>query len=83
MSNGFDQEMNSVQDIMKSDQNEKYDELCNYLPSKFSDFKTKRKESEYKWLKNQRQYDGKYEPEVLNAIQPGRCRLFTPVTTKK
>jgi hypothetical protein len=83
MSNGFDKEISSTKDIMLSDQNEKYSEISNYLSGKFSEYKNKRKETEYKWLRNQRQYDGKYEPEVLKSIQPGRCSLYNPVTTKK
>ena len=83
MNKDFDDGFEKVTDIMKSDDNEKYAGATSFLHGKFSEYKTKRKLQEMKLLRNQKQYDGVYEEEILKDIPQGRCRLYNPITTKK
>jgi len=54
-----------------------------HLKSKYSQYATDRKPLEEQWIKNLRQYRGKYDPEILANIPEGRSRVYPKETHTK
>ena len=57
--------------------------IGDHLKSKYSQYQTDRKPLEEQWIKNLRQYRGKYDPEVLANIPEGRSRVYPKETHTK
>jgi hypothetical protein len=55
------------------------------LAARFEEFKDARKETENEWLKDLRQYNGQYEPEVLARLEESgaRSKVFVGLTRTK
>lgn len=55
------------------------------LAARFQEFKDARKETENEWLKDLRQYNGQYEPEVLARLEESgaRSKVFVGLTRTK
>lgn len=55
------------------------------LAARFQEFKDARKETENEWLKDLRQYNGQYEPEVLARLEEAgaRSKVFVGLTRTK
>lgn len=52
-----------------------------FLLNKYNEYKKDRREAELQWVKNLRQYEGEYDPEV--EIPPGRSRAYPKLTRQK
>ena len=59
------------------------DGLATKLRDRFTEAEIARKEMEYRWLKDLRQYRGQYDPEVLARIHPNRSKAYIRVTRTK
>lgn len=57
--------------------------LGSRLRSKFQIYEADRQPLEQQWLKNFRQFRGKYDPEIEKLIPPGRSRVYPLATQVK
>jgi len=59
--------------------------LGSRLSATFTEYKDARKETENEWLKDLRQYNGQYEPEVLARLEAAgaRSKIFVGLTRTK
>ena len=57
--------------------------IGNKLNSLFMQYRSDRRIAELRWLRNQRQYLGIYDPEIEKAMSPGRSRAYPRVTRIK
>ena len=57
--------------------------LGSLLRGMFSDTERERREIEMEWLKDLRQYKGRYDPEVLSKMHPKRSQAYLSVTRTK
>ena len=67
-------------------QDQSLQSLGHRLASTFQEYKDARKETENEWLKDLRQYQGIYEPDVLarlNAASGSRSKVFVGLTRTK
>lgn len=53
------------------------------LLRRFEQYKKDRKETEQQWMRNLRQYLGKYDPELLSKLDPGRSVAYPKMTRVK
>jgi len=53
------------------------------LLRRFEQYKKDRKETEQQWMRNLRQYLGKYDPEMLSKLDPGRSVAYPKMTRVK
>lgn len=53
------------------------------LRSEFAEVEAERRDIEQEWLKDLRQYNGEYDPEVLAKIHPKRSKAFIRLTRVK
>ena len=58
-------------------------QIGNKLNSLFSQYKSDRKIAELRWLMNQRQYLGIYDPETEKSMSPNRSRAYPRLTRVK
>jgi hypothetical protein len=49
----------------------------------FTQFKSDRQMAELRWLRNQRQYLGVYDPDIEKELQPNRSRAYPKITRTK
>lgn len=66
-------------------QDQSIQSLGSRLSARFSEYKDARKETENEWLKDLRQYNGQYEPEVLARLNEAgaRSKVFVGLTRTK
>lgn len=66
-------------------QDHSIESLGSRLAARFQEFKDARKETENEWLKDLRQYNGQYEPEVLARLEESgaRSKVFVGLTRTK
>lgn len=57
--------------------------LAKQLTDQFSRWSSDRRDIEKQWLKNQRQYNGEYDPEVLQRMNPNQSRAYPRITRVK
>jgi hypothetical protein len=58
-------------------------QLAERLSSTFDQYKNDRRSVETQWIKNLRQYLGKYDPEVERELPPGMSRAYPRLTRVK
>ena len=66
-------------------QDQSIQSLGSRLSARFQEYKDARKETENEWLKDLRQYNGQYEPEVLARLNEAgaRSKVFVGLTRTK
>ncbi|MGA0383275.1 MAG: hypothetical protein ACO3N2_11630, partial [Arenicellales bacterium] len=72
-------------DDLDGEQEQELQSLGARLKGIFQEYKDARKETENEWLKDLRQYNGQYEPEVLARLNDGgaRSKVFVGLTRTK
>ena len=77
----------ALEPVKESDgtQDHSIESLGARLAARFQEFKDARKETENEWIKDLRQYNGQYEPEVLARLEESgaRSKVFVGLTRTK